>query len=118
MITIRDEIRRLINPNDDGVMPVVIAELWMSMSTLIFVLTRNQLLSKEGNLEAKTTNTERSGDFFTDIIMTLSGNNFTDYSVMHLTVYRFLSWYLDQDPGKYSDDNREWWETIIRFRNH
>lgn len=110
MITIRDEIRRLITPIDDGAMPVVIAELWMSMSALIFILTQNQLLSKEGNLEAKKTNVKSAKDFFTDTLMTLSGNNFIDYSILHLTAYRFLNWYLDQDSEKYSDDDRAWWE--------
>lgn len=111
MITIRDEIRRMITPDVSGMMPVPATEFWMSMSVLITMLTKNQLSTKRPEVTVGRDDIgKRSGDVFKDIIMTLSGNNFVDYTAVHIRAYQFLEWYLEQDPKDYTDENRVWYE--------
>lgn len=98
MTTIRDEIKRLIEPIESNkkLIPVVNAEILLSFTLLLCV--RAKQLFDNKNFKVEGLDAELTGDFYTDLLAMLMGANFSTNSMLTVQTTGFLAWWLNQDP--------------------
>lgn len=104
MTTIRDEIKRLLDPREDGMITFGAVRIARAVTALHCVLAK-QILEND-SWQVKDAD-KRTGDFFKDFMRMLTGDNLSDYSILHFETQEFYEWLLDKDIDEIAKDRDE-----------
>lgn len=104
MTTIRDEVKRLLDPTEDGMVAFGAVRITRAITALNCVLA--QQILKDDGWQVEDAD-KRTGDFFKDFMGMLTGSNLSDYSILHFETQAFYEWLLDKDIDEIVKDRNE-----------